>query len=80
MTKDEGRPLQYAIGCVCRHLHKKIEEQNHEFKEELKPYLVSLLKVSDNECGVDEDWIKAQDRWIVVCERNNIMLFSFSFN
>ena len=48
--------------CAGTDLHKKIEEQNHEFKEELKLYLVSLLKVSDNECEVDEDWIKAQDR------------------
>ena len=64
VTKDEGRALRYAIGYVCRHLRKKKEEQNHELKEELIPCLVSLLKASDNEeeCGTDEDWVKAQDR------------------
>lgn len=63
LTKDEGRALRYAIGYVCRHLRKKIEEQNHELKEELILCLVSLLKGRDSEDpGTDEDWIRAQDR------------------
>ena len=63
LTKHEGRALRYAIGYVCRHLRKKIEENNHELKEELILCLVSLLKGSDIEdCGTDEDWIRAQDR------------------
>ena len=64
VRKDKGRTLRYPIGYVCRHLRKKIEEQNHELKEEPILCLVSLLKASDNEeeCGTDEDWVKAQDR------------------
>ena len=63
LTKSEGRGLRYAIGYVCRHVRKKIEEQSHELKEELILCLVSLLKESDSEdCGTDEDWVKAQDR------------------
>jgi len=63
LTKNEGRALRYVIGYVCRHLHKKIEKDNHELREELILCLVSLFKGSDSkECGTDEDWIKAQDR------------------
>ena len=54
LTKSEGRGLRYAIGYVCRHVRKKIEEQSHELKEELILCLVTLLKESDSEdCGTD---------------------------
>ena len=74
LTKSEGRGLQYAIGYVCKHVHKKIVEHYHELL-----CLVSLLNGSDSEdCGTDEDWIKAQVRGGLTCERDNI--FSFPIN
>ena len=80
ITKDEGEEaLRYAIGYVCRHLRKKIEDTNHELKEELILCLVSLVKGRDSEeSGTDEDWIKAQDRGgLLYVKETTYPLFSF---
>jgi len=44
MTDNESSALQYIAGYVCRHLHKKIERENHDLKEEMILCLVELVK------------------------------------
>ena len=41
---NEGNVLHYVAGYVCRHLRKKIEKENHEYKEEMVLCLMQLEK------------------------------------
>lgn len=60
---NEGNALRYVAGYVCRHLHKKIEKENHEFKEEIVSCLMQLVRDKNSqECETDEQWTKRVDR------------------
>lgn len=63
MTDNESSALRYVAGYVCRHLHKKIERENHDLKEEMILCLVELVKdktVEDQ--GTSEEWTNLIDR------------------
>ena len=60
---NEGNALRYVAGYVCRHLRKKIEKENHEFKEEMVSCLMQLVRDKNSqECETDEQWTKRVDR------------------
>ena len=62
-TSHERSALRYASGYICRHLHKKLERENHDLKEEMILCLVSLGRdTNSEECGSDEEWLKLMDR------------------
>ena len=66
-TSHERSALRYASGYICRHLHKKLERENHNLKEEIILYLASLVRdTNSEECGSDEEWLKLMDRGGIV--------------
>ena len=62
-TSHKRSALHYASGYICRHLHKKLERENHDLKEEMILCLASLVRdTNSEECGCDEEWSKLMDR------------------
>ena len=65
VTSNESNALRYIAGYVCRHLHKKLERENHELKEEMILCLLELIKDKSSTreaCETDEEWTKKIDR------------------
>ena len=63
MMANESNALQYIAGYVCTHLHKKIERESHDLKEEMILCLVEFVKsktAEDQRTG--EGWIDFIDR------------------
>ena len=63
IAANESSALQYLAGYVCIHLHKKIQRESHNLKEEMILCLVELVKTKtaeDQRTG--EEWIDLIDR------------------
>ena len=63
LSETEKGALRYITGYICRQLHKRLEKETHEFKEEMILCLMEMTKNNDEDQmhGVDEEWTELID-------------------